>query len=113
MRIPGYYEEILRDGEDDPQVVSQIAMDINRTLTDNVFFRKGPGVSKLKQVLLAYARRNPSVGYCQGMNMIAASLLLIMPSEEDAFWVLASIIENILPKTYFEHSLLASRADQQ
>lgn len=45
--------------------------------------------------------------------MIAASLLLIMPTEEDAFWVLVSIVENILPKTYFEQSLLASRADQQ
>lgn len=88
-------------------------MDINRTLTDNVFFRKGPGVAKLKQVLLAYARRNPAVGYCQGMNMITASLLLIMPTEEEAFWVLVSIVESILPKTYFEQSLLASRADQQ
>lgn len=44
--------------------------------------------------------------------MITASLLLIMPTEEDAFWVLVSIVENILPKTYFEPSLLASRADQ-
>lgn len=44
--------------------------------------------------------------------MIAASLLLITPTEEDAFWVLVSIVENILPKTYFEPSLLASRADQ-
>lgn len=87
-------------------------MDINRTLTDNIFFRKGPGVHKLEQVLIAYSRRNPAVGYCQGMNMIAASLLLIMPTEEDAFWVLVSIVENILPKTYFEPSLLASRADQ-
>jgi len=92
--------------------MSQISMDINRTLTDNIFFRKGPGVHKLKQVLIAYSRRNPGVGYCQGMNMITASLLLIMPTEEDTFWVLVSIVENILPKTYFEPSLLASRADQ-
>lgn len=113
LRVPGYYEDILQNGQDDPLVISQIAMDINRTLTDNIFYRKGPGVHKLKQVLVAYSRRHPAVGYCQGMNMIAASLLLIMPSEEDAFWVLCSIIEKILPKTYFETSLLASRADQQ
>lgn len=113
LRVPGYYEDILQNGQDDPLVISQIAMDINRTLTDNIFYRKGPGVQKLKQVLVAYSRRHPAVGYCQGMNMIAASLLLIMPSEEDAFWVLCSIIEKILPKTYFETSLLASRADQQ
>ena len=112
MKIPGYYEELLLAGDDDPLIMSQIEMDIGRTLTDNIFFRKGPGVHKLKQVLVAYARRNVAVGYCQGMNMIAASLLLIMPTEEDAFWVLVSIVENILPKTYFEQSLLASRADQ-
>ena len=113
MKVPGYYDDLLQHTADDPAVMSQIAMDINRTLTDNVFFRKGPGVAKLKQVLMAYSRRNPEVGYCQGMNMIAASLLLIMPSEEDAFWVLCSIVERIMPKTYFEPNLLASRADQE
>jgi hypothetical protein len=87
-------------------------MDIRRTLTDNVFFRKGPGVGKLKEVLLAYSRRNPEVGYCQGMNLIAASLLLIMPTAEDAFWILTSMIEIILPHHYYDHGLLASRADQ-
>ncbi|KAL0940408.1 TBC domain-containing protein [Colletotrichum truncatum] len=114
LRIPGYYQDIIArsDKDDDPVVVSQIQMDINRTLTDNIFFRKGPGVAKLNEVLLAYARRNPEVGYCQGMNLIAANLLLIMPSAEDAFWILASIIENILPAGYYDHSLLSSRADQ-
>ncbi|KAK1496165.1 TBC domain-containing protein [Colletotrichum tamarilloi] len=115
LRVPGYYQDIIArpDEDDDPLAVSQIDMDINRTLTDNIFFRKGPGVSKLKEVLKAYARRNPEVGYCQGMNLIAANLLLIMPSAEDAFWILTSIIENILPSGYYDHSLLASRADQQ
>jgi uncharacterized membrane protein YgcG len=98
---------------DDPAVVAQIAMDVHRTLTDNVFFRDGPGVAKLQEVLLAYARRNPEVGYCQGMNLIAASLLLIVPTSEDAFWLLASMVEHILPAHYYDRSLLASRADQR
>lgn len=113
LRIPGYYDDLVSNGIDDPTILAQIQMDINRTLTDNVFFRKGPGVVKLNEVLLAYSRRNPEVGYCQGMNLIAASLLLIMPSAEDAFWVLTSMVENILPRHYYDHSLLASRADQQ
>ncbi|RHZ43112.1 TBC domain-containing protein [Aspergillus thermomutatus] len=115
MRVPGYYDDLVGGtggSEPDPSVVAQIDMDINRTLTDNVFFRKGPGVSKLREVLLAYSRRNPEVGYCQGMNLIAASLLLITPTTEDAFWILASMIENILPQHYYDHGLLASRADQ-
>ncbi|KAJ5388820.1 hypothetical protein N7509_011361 [Penicillium cosmopolitanum] len=115
MRIPGYYEDLVRGvggTEPDPSVIAQIEMDIRRTLTDNVFFRKGPGVAKLKEVLLAYSRRNSEVGYCQGMNLIAASLLLIMPTAEDAFWILTSMIEIILPQHYYDHGLMASRADQ-
>ncbi|KUJ23040.1 TBC-domain-containing protein [Mollisia scopiformis] len=115
LRIPGYYDDLIArsEADDDPSIVAQIEMDINRTLTDNIFFRKGPGVGKLNEVLLAYSRRNIEVGYCQGMNLITACLLLIMPTAEDAFWVLTSIIENILPRGYYDHSLLASRADQQ
>ncbi|KAI1950491.1 hypothetical protein LOZ57_002050 [Ophidiomyces ophidiicola] len=116
MRVPGYYDDLVRGNttsDSDPSIIAQIDMDINRTLTDNIFFRKGPGVAKLKEVLLAYSRRNPEVGYCQGMNLIAGSLLLIMPAAEDAFWVMASIIENIFPPHYYDHGLVASRADQQ
>ncbi|MCJ1287494.1 hypothetical protein MMC26_006846 [Xylographa opegraphella] len=113
LRVPGYYDELVTNGVDDPIILAQIQMDINRTLTDNVYFRRGPGVVKLNEVLLAYSRRNPEVGYCQGMNLITASLLLIMPTAEDAFWILVSMIENILPRHYYDNSLLTSRADQQ
>ena len=119
MDIPEYYVDLIKpytNGEanestDDPAILAQIEMDIHRTMTDNVFFRSGPGVSKLKEVLLAYSRRNPEVGYCQGMNLIAASLLLIMPTPEAAFWMLCAIIEQILPTGYFAPPLIASRAD--
>ncbi|AEO61507.1 hypothetical protein MYCTH_18938, partial [Thermothelomyces thermophilus ATCC 42464] len=114
LRIPGHYASLVARPEtsDDPQVVAQIKADITRTLTDNIFFRKGPGVQKLHEVLLAYSRRNPDVGYCQGMNLVVANLLLITPSAEDAFWILCSMVETILPPHYLDHSLLASRADQ-
>jgi hypothetical protein len=113
-RVPGYYDDLLaRPAEDDDaSVVAQIHMDIHRTLTDNIFFRRGPGAAKLGEVLLAYARRNRDVGYCQGMNLITANLLLVTPSSEDAFWLLAAMIEHILPQGYYDHSLRASRADQ-
>lgn len=112
LRVPGYYEDLVNNGETDPTIATQIQMDITRTLTDNIFFRTGPGVQKLNEVLLAYSRRNPEVGYCQGMNLITACLLLIMPTAEDAFWVLATMIEDILPEHYYDQHLLTSRADQ-
>lgn len=112
LRIPGYYDELADSHSEDETIVAQIAMDIPRTLTDNIYFRKGDGMGKLSRVLLTYAQRNPEVGYCQGMNLIAANLLLIMPTAEDAFWMLATLIEKILPDKYYDHSLLTSRADQ-
>ena len=112
MRQPGLYEELVNSEDTDSSIAAQIEMDITRTLTDNIFFRTGPGVQKLNEVLLAYSRRNPEVGYCQGMNLITACLLLIMPTAEDAFWVLATMIEEILPQNYYDQNLLTSRADQ-
>jgi len=44
------------------------------------------------------------------MNLIGSTLLLVYADEEEAFWVLTSIIENLLPPEFFTPSLLASRA---
>lgn len=56
------------------------------------------------------ASRNPAVGYCQGMNLVASTLLLVHADEEDAFWNLVCIIEKYLPEDFFSPSLLVSRA---
>jgi len=43
--------------------------------------------------------------YCQGTGMVASSLLLLM-EEEDAFWMLSTIVEDILPASYYSSTLL-------
>jgi len=65
---------------------------------------------RTSRVLIAYSRRNPAVGYCQGMNLITSTLLLVHADEEEAFWMLAAIVERILPEIFFSPSLLPSRA---
>ncbi|KAK9834030.1 hypothetical protein WJX81_004746 [Elliptochloris bilobata] len=68
------------------------------------------GRSALRRVLAAYSRRNPDVGYCQGMNFVAGCLLLFM-DEKDAFWSLVVLVEDLLPG-YFSLQMLAPQVDQ-
>lgn len=116
LRIPSYYDDLVarshEGSEIDPDIAQQIAADIRRTLTDNTFFRHGPGVQRLEELLRAYSLHNPRIGYCQGMNLITASLLLICATAEECFWLLVSMIDQILPSGYFDQSLLVARADQ-
>jgi hypothetical protein len=56
---------------------------------------------KLKNILIAYSRRNNSIGYVQGMNFIVGNLLKVVKNEEECFWLFVQIIEQILPLNYF------------
>lgn len=116
-RGPGYYEMLLETptttGALDP-AEKQIELDLLRTLPNNRHYETpdAPGVNPLRRVLLAFSRRNILVGYCQGLNRLAAIALLFM-SEEDAFWCLVAIVELIMPHDYYSRTLEASQADQR
>lgn len=100
---PGLYASLVSRASIQPITRNEITADIDRTLGNNIFFRTGAGKAKLEDVLTAYAQHNPTIGYSQGLNIIAANLLLMLPSAEDAFWLLVAIIENILPFEYYHH----------
>ena len=55
--------------------------DLLRTLPTNICFRgaESPGVPRLRRVLRALASHCPDTGYCQGMGVVAATLLLFCP----------------------------------
>jgi hypothetical protein len=81
----------------------QIATDIPRTFPTNIFFR-GKDPKSLEQplfnVLLAFANHNSRIGYCQGMNFVAGMLLLVTKDEDKSFWLLKTLLEDILPDYY-------------
>ncbi|KAE9401502.1 TBC-domain-containing protein [Gymnopus androsaceus JB14] len=125
MREPGVFRDLLAEVEREKEkaeaegmstamgtgVLGEIEKDVGRTMPLNVFFGgDGAGVDKLRRVLIAYSRRNPAVGYCQGMNLVTSTLLLVHADEEEAFWVLCALVERILPEEFFSPSLLPSRA---
>ncbi|KAK7678582.1 hypothetical protein QCA50_018454 [Cerrena zonata] len=111
MKEPGLFTDLLSTVDAESSVLKEIEKDVGRTMPLNIFFgRTGAGVNKLRRVLTAYSRRNPAIGYCQGMNLVTSTLLLVYADEEDAFWVLSAMIERLLPEDFFSPSLLSSRA---
>jgi hypothetical protein len=48
---------------------------LERTFPLDPFFQDQRNIIKLKNILLAYSRRNSTIGYCQGFNFIAGKIL--------------------------------------
>ena len=78
-----------------------INLDLHRTYPEIPFFQEEANIIKLKNILMAFAMRNITIGYCQGFNYIVGKLLLIMENEEETFWVFTQIAENYLPLDFY------------
>ncbi|KAG1365709.1 hypothetical protein COCNU_12G007090 [Cocos nucifera] len=87
----------------------QIEKDLPRTFPGHPALGED-GRNALRRVLTAYARHNPSVGYCQAMNFFAGLLLLLMP-EENAFWTLTGIIDDYFDG-YYSEEMIEFQVDQ-
>ncbi|KAG6728489.1 hypothetical protein I3842_02G175500 [Carya illinoinensis] len=87
----------------------QIEKDLPRTFPGHPALDVN-GRNALRRLLTAYARHNPSVGYCQAMNFFAGLLLLLMP-EENAFWTLLALIDDYFDG-YYSEEMIESQVDQ-
>lgn len=83
-----------------------IALDIRRT--DSSLNDTEAG--QLFDILGAFALMHPKIGYCQAMNFITLCLLRVCRSEKHAFFLLCSIVRNMLPY-YYINSMKGVRAD--
>ncbi|XP_008260670.4 TBC1 domain family member 2A isoform X2 [Oryctolagus cuniculus] len=116
LHAPGRYQELLSRGQAcDHPAARQIELDLNRTFPNNKHFTcpTSSFPDKLRRVLLAFAWQNPAIGYCQGLNRLAAIALLVLDEEESAFWCLVAIVETIMPADYYSKTLTASQVDQR
>ncbi|XP_051774211.1 TBC1 domain family member 2A isoform X1 [Ctenopharyngodon idella] len=115
-RHPNRYQELCENSRTSPHLVPrQIQLDLDRTLTSNQLFSppSSPMIQKLERVLQAFSWQNPTIGYVQGLNRLAAIALLVLQDEEDAFWCLVVIVEYIMPRNYYTKDLLGCQADQR
>ncbi|OXB75729.1 UNVERIFIED_CONTAM: hypothetical protein H355_012653 [Colinus virginianus] len=86
-----------RSNPDDDSMGIQIVKDLHRTGCSSYCGQEAEQDRVvLKRVLLAYARWNKSVGYCQGFNILAALILEVMEGNEgDALKVSRNFCCNI------------------
>jgi hypothetical protein len=69
-----------------------VSRDCDRTLIHYESFKDAKSAeAALSNLLNAYAVHDPEVGYCQGMNFLAAFVLTKL-DEEDAYWALYALL---------------------
>ncbi|KAG7093407.1 hypothetical protein E1B28_007089 [Marasmius oreades] len=97
---PGFYEHTLEEnkGRTTPST-DDIEKDLHRSLPEYPGYQSEEGIGALRRVLQAYSFKNPELGYCQAMNILAAAILIYM-SEEQAFWLLEVLCDRLLPGYY-------------
>uniref|UniRef100_H9H741 TBC1 domain family member 30 n=1 Tax=Monodelphis domestica TaxID=13616 RepID=H9H741_MONDO len=102
-----------RSNPDDDSMGIQIVKDLHRTGCSSYCGQEAEQDRVvLKRVLLAYARWNKSVGYCQGFNILAALILEVMEGNEgDALKIMIYLIDKVLPESYFVNNLRALSVD--
>ncbi|KAJ8037117.1 Small G protein signaling modulator 3-like [Holothuria leucospilota] len=109
------YKEIIKASTEEQSIYTkQIEKDLLRTMPSNACFssNRSPGIPRLRRILGAISWLYPDIGYCQGTGVVIASLLLFL-EEEDAFWMMCAIIEDLVPSSYYSSNLLGVQADQR
>lgn len=111
LHPPSYYASLTAQTPSQDSAYA-IAKDIDRTFPGHPLFESKAGIASLRRLLCAFSVHNPDIGYCQSINFLAGFLLLLL-SEEQSFWVLDCLINEILPQNYYTNSLIGVHADQR
>lgn len=130
-RSPNTFSQLYQSQLDE-RVKELIETDISRTFPTHPLFAKvksvavkesssstevqqeeAPFVSSLRRILLAISVVCDDIPYCQGMNLLAGFLLVVIMEEETVFWTLAAILQFTFPPHYFDETLSGARIDAE
>jgi len=80
----------------------QIKKDLNRSNQNKEFFENKNSLNSLYNILKALAIEDPELGYCQGMNILAANFLMISDGNEfETFNMLRFIFKRLELREFF------------
>lgn len=132
---PKRYSDLVKycasNGLDSP-LYEQIEADVQRAFISNTRFHTAsltspyptvngpcwttddtPQQSALKRMIIALCVALPNISYSSGITSIASTILLVTQDEVRSFWILFSILEEILPSNYFVDMNLGCNVDQE
>lgn len=109
-KLPKGYSMLVQTSLEN-RVEEEIERDLSRTFPDHQTFRSVSGRSQLRNVLRAFASSVPKIQYCQGLNFIAAILLVVFSDEERAFWAMLCAMEILGVERYYTEGMTLLRAD--
>jgi hypothetical protein len=119
---PEAFEGLASKRLSDADTLRQITNDLDRTFPGHTAFadqaeRVAAGqdssaspAASLSSVLCAFAALNPSVGYCQGFNLIAFPLSLYFPPSQ-TFSTLAYVVNAIQGTGYYDERMRGRYGD--
>ncbi|KAL5988003.1 hypothetical protein ACLOJK_035766 [Asimina triloba] len=99
-----YYDDLIKAVEGKVTAAArQIDHDLPRTFPGHPYLDTPEGHAALRRVLVGYSFRDSDVGYCQAM----------MKTEEDAFWMLAVLLEDVLVSDCYTYNLSGCHVEQR
>lgn len=99
--MPFYYQKLLvKDLPISKEYFSIIEKDVRRTRN---CLNNPAKMRFLRNVLQAFVKRNPGIGYLQGFNFIVEFLWLRGFNEEAAFWIFCHLNENLVLINFFRN----------
>ena len=112
LETPALYQDTLAKFEGQESLaIDEIEKDLNRSLPEYPGFQSEEGIGRLRRVLTAYSWVNADVGYCQAMNIVVAALLIYM-SEAQAFFLLSTLCDRLVPG-YYSTTMYGTLLDQK